>query len=188
MGASVSNSDSFIDEVTEEVKRDKLYAQMRKYGPIAVALVLALVGGAAWNEYKSAQTTAQAQAAGDAIYDALTETDAATRASALAAAPVDGGAAAVAAMLAGAAMVEDGDFQGAATVFAALAADDTAQQATCKRAAGRAEDGTGNLAFAGVGIGNAGRNCQERHRREAGGHDTRLLHKFSSSEVSGPTP
>ena len=128
MGASVSNSDSFIDEVTDEVKRDKLYAQMRKYGPIAVALVLALVGGAAWNEYKSAQSTAQAQAAGDAIYDALTETDGATRASELAAAPVDGGAAAVAAMLAGAAMVEDGDFQGAATVFAALAADDTAPQ------------------------------------------------------------
>jgi hypothetical protein len=128
MGARVSNSDSFIDEVTEEVKRDKLYAQLRKYGPIAVALVLVLVGGAAWSEYKSAQATAQAQAAGDAIYDALIETDDATRAVNLAAAPVDGGAGAVAAMLAASAFVDADDFDAAATAFAGLAADDTAPQ------------------------------------------------------------
>ncbi|WP_090198926.1 hypothetical protein [Yoonia tamlensis] len=124
----MSNSDSFIDEVTEEVKRDKLYAQMRKYGPIAVALVLALVGGAAYSEYKSAQENARAQAAGDAIYDALTGTDASARAQDLAAVPVDGPAAAVAAMLAASAMVEADDFAGAAAGFAALAADETAPQ------------------------------------------------------------
>ena len=124
----MSNSDSFIDEVTEEVKRDKLYAQMRKYGPIAVALVLALVGGAAWSEYKTAQATARAQAAGDAIYDALGQTDAPTRAADLAAVPIDGAAAAVANMLAAAALVDAGDFEAAATALAALAADDTAPQ------------------------------------------------------------
>jgi hypothetical protein len=128
MGAIVSNSDSFIDEVTDEVKRDKLYAQMRKYGPIAVALVLALVGGAAWSEYRTAQETGRAQAAGDAIYDALTETDAEVRAVALTAVPVDGGTGAVAAMLAASALVETGEFDIAARAFAEIAADDTAPQ------------------------------------------------------------
>ncbi len=128
MGARVSNSDSFIDEVTDEVKRDKLYTQMRKYGPIAVALVLALVGGAAWSEYKSAQANASAQAAGDALYDALIETDPATRATSLSAASVEGGAAAVAQMLAASALVEAGDFDAAAGAFVALSTDETAPQ------------------------------------------------------------
>ena len=40
----MSDTDSFIDEVTEEVKRDRLFATMRKYGWIAVLIVLLLVG------------------------------------------------------------------------------------------------------------------------------------------------
>ncbi len=37
----MSNNDSFIDEVNEEVRRDKLYALFRKYGWIGVVAVLA---------------------------------------------------------------------------------------------------------------------------------------------------
>ena len=37
----MSGTDSFIEEVSEEVRRDKLFAKMRKYGWIAVLLVLA---------------------------------------------------------------------------------------------------------------------------------------------------
>ena len=124
----MSNSDSFIDEVTEEVKRDKLYGQMRKYGPIAVALVLALVGGAAWTEYRSAKEQARAEAAGDAIYAALDEADAATRATAFADMPLEGGANAVAALMAASSQVEAGGIDAAADILNGLAADDTAPQ------------------------------------------------------------
>ena len=41
----VSESDSFIDEVTEEVRRDKLFAVFRKYAWIGVLAVAAIVGG-----------------------------------------------------------------------------------------------------------------------------------------------
>ena len=67
----MSNSDSFIDEVSEEVRRDRLFALMRRYGWIAVLAVLLLVGAAAWREYQSARTEAAAQAYGDALLAAL---------------------------------------------------------------------------------------------------------------------
>ncbi|WP_136439474.1 hypothetical protein [Pacificoceanicola onchidii] len=67
----MSDTDSFIDEVTEEVRRDKLFATMKKYGWIAVLAVVVLVGGTAWREYSRAQAEAQAQGFGDAITAAL---------------------------------------------------------------------------------------------------------------------
>jgi hypothetical protein len=67
----MSNNESFIDEVTDEVRRDKLYAGFRKYGWIGIVGVLAIVGGTAWNEYQSSQQAASAQAFGDAVIDAL---------------------------------------------------------------------------------------------------------------------
>ena len=93
----MSESDSFIEEVTEEVRRDRLYALMRRYGWIAVLAILLLVGGAAWNEWRKAQAEARAEAFGDAILVALAGPDAAARAAALDAieAPGPGGAAVV---------------------------------------------------------------------------------------------
>jgi hypothetical protein len=79
----VSQSESFIEEVTEEVRRDRLFGLMRRYGWIAILVVLALVGGAAWNEWRKAQDAAAAQAAGDALIAALSADDSAARVSAL---------------------------------------------------------------------------------------------------------
>jgi hypothetical protein len=89
----VSNSDSFIDEVTEEVRRDKLFALMRRYGWIAVLLVILLVGGAAWNEWRKAGEQAAAEQLGDAILAALDQDDPQERVTALdaIAAPTAGG-------------------------------------------------------------------------------------------------
>ena len=67
----MSNNESFIDEVTDEVRRDKLYAGFRKYGWIGVLLVLGIVGGTAWNEWQAAQKANTAQAFGNAVMDAL---------------------------------------------------------------------------------------------------------------------
>ncbi|MDJ1009497.1 MAG: hypothetical protein QNJ13_16920 [Paracoccaceae bacterium] len=67
----MSNNDSFIDEVTEEVRRDRLYALFRRYGWIGAVVVAVLVGGAAINEYFKAEARAEAEALGDALIEAL---------------------------------------------------------------------------------------------------------------------
>lgn len=80
----MSNTDSFIEEVTEEVRRDQLYGYLRRYGWIAVLVIFAIVGGAAWNEWRKAQAAAQAEALGDAMIAALSAPDQASRAAAMA--------------------------------------------------------------------------------------------------------
>jgi hypothetical protein len=67
----VSNPESFIQEVTEEVRRDRLFGLMRRYGWIGVLLVVGVVGGTAWTEWSKARAAAEAQAFGDALRDAL---------------------------------------------------------------------------------------------------------------------
>jgi len=79
----VSNTESFIEEVTEEVRRDRLYGYLRRYGWIAALLIVLIVAGAGFNEYRRAQAEAKAQALGDAMLAALAENDDAERATAL---------------------------------------------------------------------------------------------------------
>ena len=79
----MSDTDSFIDEVNEEVRRDRMFNLFRRYGWIAVAAVLLLVGGAAWNEWRASQEQAQAEAMGDEIVAALNLETASARAAAL---------------------------------------------------------------------------------------------------------
>ena len=79
----MSDTDSFIDEVTEEVRRDRMFNLLRRYGWIAVVAVLLLVGGAAWNEWRLSQQRTQSEALGDAIVSALQLETAAERATAL---------------------------------------------------------------------------------------------------------
>jgi hypothetical protein len=86
----VSNPDSFINEVTEEVRRDKLFGYFRRYGWIAIVVVLLIVGGAAFREYRLAATQAESRAFGDAVLDALDRDDPAARSAALAAVAASG--------------------------------------------------------------------------------------------------
>ena len=79
----MSQTDSFINEVTEEVRRDRLFALMRRYGWIAVLAILILVGGAAWTEWRKAQDRRAAEALGDSILAALEAEDQGARAEAL---------------------------------------------------------------------------------------------------------
>lgn len=86
----MSNPDSFIEEVTEEVRRDRLFRLFRKYGWIGIVVVLVVVGGSAWNEWSKSRAEARAQAFGDAISDALDQGTPEDRSAALAAIPADG--------------------------------------------------------------------------------------------------
>ena len=67
----MSSTDSFIEEVTEEVRRDKLFALMRKWGWLAGLIIFGLVGGAAYSEWSKARAQSQAQAFGDALLAGL---------------------------------------------------------------------------------------------------------------------
>ena len=122
-GDRLSNPDSFIAEVTEEVRRDQLYQTFRRYGWIAVALVLLVVGGAAWREYNKAQVIAAAEAKGDAILTALDAPDDAARAAAVADLAIEGPAAGVAALLTAAEQQKAGDTAGAALTLSQVAAN-----------------------------------------------------------------
>ncbi len=119
----MSDSDSFINEVTEEVRREKLYGYLRRYGWIGVAAVLLLVGGAAFNEYSAGQERAAAEATGDALLAALEVDDPTARAAAMAGIDTSGPSAAVALLLRAATLEEAGDAAGAAEVLASLASN-----------------------------------------------------------------
>ena len=80
----MSDADSFIDEVTEEVRRDRMFLMLKRHGWIGGVVVAAIVGGAAYREYDQAKTTAVSEALGDAVIAALAENETDMRAKALA--------------------------------------------------------------------------------------------------------
>lgn len=134
----MSNSDSFIDEVTEEVRRDRLYGYLRRYGWIAVLAVLLIVGGAAWNEWRKAQARAAAQAFGDALLAAIEADDPAARLAAMESIPADGAQLAVLRLLTASQALEEQNRGTALAELAALADDNAMPQsyrqlATLKR-------------------------------------------------------
>ena len=72
----MSETDSFIEEVSEEVRKDRLFALMRKFGWIPVLVVVLVVSGTAYREYRISTDTVAAQQTGEAILAALElETD-----------------------------------------------------------------------------------------------------------------
>ncbi len=79
----MANQDSFIDEVTEEVRRDKLFGYFRRYGWIGITLIILIVAGASWNEWRKAQARAEAEARGSAVLGAVGSDDARARLAAL---------------------------------------------------------------------------------------------------------
>jgi hypothetical protein len=122
----MSNPDSFIDEVTEEVRRDRLFATFRKYGWIAILIVLGVVGTAAVFEWRKAQARAAAEAFGDGLLAALEAPTPADRAAALTAVAAAGDQAAVRALMV--ASDPAADRAGAIAALEGLAADAAASQ------------------------------------------------------------
>ncbi len=67
----MSDTDSFIDEVTDAVRQDKLWAAFKKWGWIGAVIILAIVGGTAWNAWQKEKTEADARAFGDQVMAAV---------------------------------------------------------------------------------------------------------------------
>ncbi len=80
----MSQSDSFIDEVTEELRRDQLFRALKRWGWIGVLAVVALVGAATYREISTNRDLAAARDFGDAVIAALDLPDAEARAAAFA--------------------------------------------------------------------------------------------------------
>lgn len=108
--------DSFIDEVTEDLRRDRLFGAMRRYGWVVLLLILAIVAGAAWREYSRTRAETRAQAFGDALLAAESASD---PAAALSAVNAQGGAGreALARMLAADAQLKAGERSAAAATL-----------------------------------------------------------------------
>lgn len=137
-GVSQTESDSFIEEVSEAVRRDRLFRTFRKYGWIPIGIVLLIVGGAAYNEWSKAKTRAEAEARGNEVLAALDAPDAAARLGALRALDTGGGAQAVIDLLAAAEAMAAGDPDAAAEMLRSVednagAAPLYRQMATLKR-------------------------------------------------------
>ncbi len=123
------DSDSFISEVSEEVRRDRFYATLRRYRWLLAAVVLLIVGGAAGNAWWKAHREARAEAAGDALRAAYAETDPATRAGLLGdLAASEAGAGVVARLAQAGSLAEAGDTDAAAAILEDVAGDGNASQ------------------------------------------------------------
>lgn len=63
----MSDSDSFISEVSEEVRRDRMFALWRKYGPYVIGAIVLIVAAAGGKAYLDVQERSAAQEAGGAL-------------------------------------------------------------------------------------------------------------------------
>jgi len=114
----LSESDSFIDEVSEEVRRDRLFKLFKKYAWILGLVVVAIVGGTAYNEWDKSASQKEARLTGDVLRAAA----ASGEASALNAVIEQGAPSAVIAELQLANVLEaDGDTEGALTALRSVA-------------------------------------------------------------------
>lgn len=120
----MSDTDSFIDEVTEEVRRDRLFMLFKRYAWIAVTVIVLIVAGASWNEYRKAQDRAAAEQLGDEIIAALAANDAADRAAGLSDIQVESpGGGAIVNFLTAATRAESGQISDAVTALNAIASN-----------------------------------------------------------------
>lgn len=118
----MSDTDSFIDEVSEEIRREKLFKTFRKYGWIGVALVVIVVGGTGYREYSRAAEKTASETFGSSVLEALQENDPSARVAQLdtITAP-NASAGAMIAMLQAAELSSDKDGAGAAAKLEAAA-------------------------------------------------------------------
>ena len=120
----MSDSDSFINEVSEEVRRDRMYALWRKYGPYVIGAIVLIVAAAGVKAYLDERERTAAQEAGGALI-AASEGDLEAQSAALAALADSAdheGARLMAELRAASVLAATGDARGAAEAYDAIAA------------------------------------------------------------------
>ncbi len=121
----MSDRDSFIDEVSEEVRRDRMFSLWKRYGPFVIGAVVAVViatGVKAWLDGEAADAARQAGGALIAAADAP-PAEAAAALESLAAETDHKGAALLARLRAAAALAAAGETAKAADAYDEVAAD-----------------------------------------------------------------
>lgn len=122
----MSETDSFIQEVTEEVRQDRMYRRWKKYGPYVITAVVAIVAASAgWTWYKNYKVQAAREAGGAFLAASI---DSAAEQQDLIE-TVDGPAEIVARLRLAAAMAAEGDGNGAAEIYRSVAADPSVGEA-----------------------------------------------------------
>lgn len=121
----MSDTDSFIEEVSEEVRRDRLFTLMKRYGWIAITLVVLLVGGAAFNEWQKAKAKSTAERLGDQILTSLKNNDSNDRFAALNEVSAEADAGAVLALLRSSEALSGEMTEDAKTQLLAVVSNDT---------------------------------------------------------------
>ncbi|MEM9780898.1 MAG: hypothetical protein AAF899_00340 [Pseudomonadota bacterium] len=117
---SNDESDSFIREVAEEVRQERLSKQLKKYAPFAVAGVIGLVGASAVVAWLDSQRRAEAVANGRLMVEAQ-DADAATLAGVTS--RITGEAALLARFMEARRLAAEGAMEAAADAFYAIAND-----------------------------------------------------------------
>lgn len=118
-----NTNESFIDEVAEAVRRDRVALWFRRWGWAVGVAVVAVIGTAAFLEWREARAQAAAEARGEAILAALETEEADARLAALSALPTGGGEGVVAGFLLAAEQAQAGEADGAVATLQAIAAD-----------------------------------------------------------------
>ena len=118
-----NQNDNFIDEVFDDLRRERLFRLFRRWGWVIGVIVLAIIGTAAFLEWREARAEAAAEQRGEAILSALEVQNPEERLAALSALPAEGGEGAVAAFLLAAEQQGAGDPQAAVATLSSLAAN-----------------------------------------------------------------
>ena len=116
----MSDADSFIQEVTEEVRQDRMFRLWKKYAPFVIgALLLVIAGTAGWSWYKQWQIEKARELGGRFLATDIASVEAQEKL----AAEVEGPARLVARLRLAAAKALAGDAAGAAALYREIAAE-----------------------------------------------------------------
>jgi hypothetical protein len=120
----LSETDSFIEEVAEEVRRDRLYGYARKYGWIVALAIVLIVGAAAFFEYRKSSERSAAEDRGDALLNAVTLSSADLQADALSELLGNGESDVITRLLLASAKLDQDDISGAVEELTSIEQDD----------------------------------------------------------------
>lgn len=118
---ATDGDNSFIQEVNEELRRDRMYRVWRRYGPALILALTLFVAWFAWTEWSRVRDLRAAEARGAAFSEAMALPEGQRVAALEALTTQGGGAAPIVLMRAGGVLLDEGDASGAAASFSRAA-------------------------------------------------------------------